>query len=361
MSLVCDAYYDMGNSKNDTGHIQEQVMAQYVKLRSQRDIECQKLKEASKILTQLNRRGGSGSWGERLLAERFLLRGALAVNVLRNKIRDDYISISEENSVPIGTIVLSNFKFRVTTPPKRHRTEFYVLLLTSGTEVKCSKVARAINYEIVFDEEFSFLVHDNFRIKLQLHSIVMKDSSLFSSIATLFKIKDCQRRAFSKLQYKNFNTCDFEETKVMKTAFKLCGETEVVSSNLHNRAWKLSLMGGCSLNDTDVGYQFRDVVVWNRRWFVLDGCLLKVYNSPSDEDFGEVLFVINLADCSLGEVKEASRTECTRRRSMVLTINEEDRAVSYYFMADDSQDLTTWLSNFNLILDLLRFKNVHNL
>mgnify|MGYP005986526489 CR=1 FL=1 len=91
--------------------------------------------------------------------------------------------------MPIGTIVLSNFKFRVTTPPKRHRTEFYVLLLTSGTEVKCSKVARAINYEIVFDEEFSFLVHDNFRIKLQLHSIVMKDSSLFSSIATLFKIK----------------------------------------------------------------------------------------------------------------------------------------------------------------------------
>ena len=83
--------------------------------------------------------------------------------------------------------------------------------------------------------------------------------------------------------------------------------------------------------------------------------------SPSDEDFGEVLFVINLADCPLGEVKEASRTECTRRRSMVLTINEEDRAVSYYFMADDSQDLTTWLSNFNLILDLLRFKNVHNL
>ena len=226
----------------------------------------------------------------------------------------------------------------------------------------------------------------------------MKDSSLFYSIATLFKVKvkkialfftsnniflfqDCQRRASLKLQYKNVNTCDFEETKVLKTAFKLCAETEVVASNLRNRAWELSLMGGCSLNEfadfsakmTNFGIQyrrcgfltmgchFRDVVVWNRRWCVLDGCLLKVYNSPSDEDFGEALFVISLADCPLGEVKEASRTECTRRRSMVLTINEEDRVVSYYFMADDSQDLTTWLSNFNLILDLLRFKNVHNL
>lgn len=313
-----------------------------------------------------------------------------SVELLTNKIREEYIEIKEKE-VQIATISVSNFKFTVNSPAtKRNETNFYILLLLNDLEVKASKFARAVSGEIKFDEKFAFSVHRNFRIKLQLYSISMKEASKLSIFSKLLPchvslnfekfynfysfLSQKDHSKSSKIQYKNPNTSDFEETEVLKTSFQLVAETEITPTSLHNKAWKLDLKNS-SLHDyvflsgkaedfkicnkkcgfLTLGIKTGEYFLWNRQWCVLDGNFLNVYNSPNDEDFASPKFVLDLFKSS--QIGLASEEICNRPRSFFVEISD----CKFFFMADNCDEMKMWISELNLVLEFLRFKNCHNL
>ncbi|KAJ3622024.1 hypothetical protein MTP99_002558 [Tenebrio molitor] len=354
------------------------VMDQLLQVKCHRDVECLKMKEASNVLQHLNNNSRYGFWYERLLAEKVLLESGHTVDLLAKKIREGYCSTSETKT-QIGTVSVENFQFQSTRQyTKSNETEFYTLLLSNGTDVKTSKIARATNGYISFSETFSFEVTPNFKILVQLYGIWMKEPPKLSTLGKYLQCKNSSSCIFSKLQYQNPNTRDIEESTVLKSSFRLLASTEICSSDLQNTKWKLASTPDSDVNDwacfsvkmdnftigvrrsgfLTLGIKHNDTFVWNRQWCVLDGSNLKIYNSPSEEDLVDGYLKVDLINCPSSEITEAPRTLCNRPRSLMVHINEDGGAVTkYFFMADNSDDLKSWMADLNLVLDLLRNRN----
>lgn len=165
---------------------------------------------------------------------------------------------------------------------------------------------------------------------------------------------------------------------MLKSSFRLLASTEICSSDLQNTKWKLASTPDSDVNDwacfsvkmdnftigvrrsgfLTLGIKHNDTFVWNRQWCVLDGSNLKIYNSPSEEDLVDGYLKVDLINCPSSEITEAPRTLCNRPRSLMVHINEDGGAVTkYFFMADNSDDLKSWMADLNLVLDLLRNRN----
>lgn len=174
-------------------------MAQFTKLKKQRDVECLRIKEASNLLHILNSSSPYAYWSEKLLAEKVLLTSGkfqkqIIINILNcflgytvdllvDKIRNEYTEIQE--SWNIGTISIDQCTFNLEDfTTKGHTTEFFVLLFANGINVRTSKIARAFNGELTFDEKFEFLINADFNVKVQIFSLVMRDAPKLQKLVT---------------------------------------------------------------------------------------------------------------------------------------------------------------------------------
>nr|XP_015839293.1 PREDICTED: uncharacterized protein LOC107398700 [Tribolium castaneum] len=340
------------------------AMDQFVQLKSRRDVECLKIKEASKVLKYLNECSRYGFWLERLLAEKVLLSSGKAVELLTTKIREEYVEVGARQ-VQIATISASNVQFQLDHVRKPNQTSFFILLLTNDLDVQTSKFERATGGQIHFDETFTFQVHRDFKIKLQLCAISMKEPPKHFALTKFLRCHKIDNTS-AKLQYKNPNTCDFEESEVLKTSFRVVAETEITVSNFHNTAWKLQQEFGLSdyvhLNTRVENFKICTQKsgfltlgqvngFWKRQWCFLDDHFLQIYNSPDEES--EPIKVLDLAKCR--KVGLASEGLCNRPRTFFVEMSDGEMC---FFMADCSSDLGAWLGELELVLDLLLYQSL---
>jgi hypothetical protein len=97
---------------------------------------------------------------------------------------------------------VENFQFQSTRQyTKSNETEFYTLLLSNGTDVKTSKIARATNGYISFSETFSFEVTPNFKILVQLYGIWMKEPPKLSTLGKYLQCKVTYKVGNFRLQF----------------------------------------------------------------------------------------------------------------------------------------------------------------
>lgn len=136
-------------------------------LRKERDIECIKLKEATNALKAL-RIQKKRNFADELVAERILLESGAKCKAIEEKIRD--LGYSEvKNRCHLASVTIGNFRFSSTIPCEDY-DNFYILIVSCGTDVKLSKtVAPTADGQILFDDLFRFEdIESNFTIKVEL-------------------------------------------------------------------------------------------------------------------------------------------------------------------------------------------------
>lgn len=141
--------------------------------------------------------------------------------------------------------------------------------------------------------------------------------------------------------YEDLLTRQYEERTVFKTSFKLCVETILTSTQLNQPSTKLiswpeifEKLDGvlehqfkCDDVDMtvslsgflDVGTLLGETYFWERKWCVLRGPNLFIYNYPQEEDFGKPVEQINLMYC-FGPIVTKVRTAWLYEASIFIKI-----------------------------------------
>lgn len=63
--------------------------------------------------------------------------------------------------------------------------------------------------------------------------------------------------------------------------------------------------------------------VWNRRWCVLEGYILKFWNYPQEQELKSPLLVIDLTHCVSNEIMMVDRSLCAKPRTLMFKTTRE--------------------------------------
>lgn len=94
--------------------------------------------------------------------------------------------------------------------------------------------------------------------------------------------------------------------------------------------------------------------MWNRRWCILNGYNINVYNYPSDEDYNNPIDVINLKNILYPYIVPANRTICSRSRTLLLHVGKERKRFEYYMSADTKEDLNKFKEIVDDVVTLIK-------
>lgn len=196
----------------------------------------------------------------------------------------------------------------------------------------------------------------------------------------------------SKIYYENVNTYEMEASAVLRPSFTCCGEFILTKDHIGSSHFILSKIPGNSRLLGDVNFSFKvnslrinsnasgfltlglpnkknEVLFWERKWCVLKGTKLSIYNYPSEEDFGEPVLSIDLKYCLIplatnfkgyprkrtfllktgrpGAVDDANNNVAFRKKSNFVL-------EKYFFTADSRKDFEMWRGELQVILNCLR-------
>lgn len=184
-----------------------------------------------------------------------------------------------------------------------------------------------------FKREFRlFSATPDFRIRIKLFCLKMRTSEElfwviwigvwrnFKENATVFQEKlNWGLCSTSKIIYQNHLTHQYEEKTVLQPSFKLCADATLTSEHINQSSAALNLdtyvfdkLEGLAEFDLtcdcvnknvmlsgflDMGTVKGEVIFWDRRWCILRGCNIWLYNYPQDELWGNSVDRINLEYC----------------------------------------------------------------
>lgn len=105
--------------------------------------------------------------------------------------------------------------------------------------------------------------------------------------------------------------------------------------------------------------------VWDRKWCILEGCVLKYWNYPSDKEYMPPLGILDLRYCVASLVKPVDKERNPWHRTFVLEMVEGNvksstpgqtmkQILREFFRADSSKELSDWCLVLNEHIALLR-------
>lgn len=117
------------------------------------------------------------------------------------------------------------------------------------------------------------------------------------------------------------------------------------------------------------GSEIGGFIVWNRKWCVLEGHVLKFWNYPREQESASPLFTIDLMLCTNDEVSTIDRRLCAKPRTILVetvlrldepseTDNKRNPIIRNLLSCDNTADLQEWMIKLNQIMAALREWNV---
>lgn len=95
---------------------------------------------------------------------------------------------------------------------------------------------------------------------------------------------------------------------------------------------------------------------WERRWCVLDGTILKIWNTPQDVDFNDPIEILYFDKCVSMTVGSANRQFCPKPRTLLLEFlfhGRENGIQQYFLNTDNVEDYEKWDAGFNEMVTFL--------
>lgn len=191
------------------------------------------------------------------------------------------------------------------------------------------------------------------------------------------------------MKYENINTCEVQESNILKSSFINCGTVLVTKENITNGALSFSQMkessplhekvqavlsiekinldvsisGFLTIGKANVDDNF---VYWDRKWCILEGSSFYVYNYPQERELEKLPEVVIDLKSALEMYDIADK--CPRRKSFIITRKSQTSASTNFFSlkhrnnsyreryllaADDRNDVGKWSGALNFVMESL--------
>ncbi|CAG9768085.1 unnamed protein product [Ceutorhynchus assimilis] len=327
---------EMGNSHEDLHQY-----SKYLDLKRFRDIECSRITQASGAIREIRHVKNKTDWKDVLFLEKILLESSERVNLLTQQINDNIYSVIPEPALHKGTIHLSNIKFPFSKTKNhkvdKHFTRFFIMTISDGSKLFISDFISEKEGTLSFNNTYIFEeVAPDFELKVKLFCVKLRTSHQFF----WEKLGGCSGCQTSKIIYEDQLTRQYKEKTVLKSSFKTFAEVNLSSAQINDTSAKINadpqIFNGLdgvmeynlkctdinisvSLSDfLDVGTLLGETYFWERKWCVLKGPNLAIYNYPQDEHFGKPVEQINLEYCFgpiITKIENCPRRRCFQLRT----------------------------------------------
>lgn len=91
-----------------------------------------------------------------------------------------------------------------------------------------------------------------------------------------------------------------------------------------------------------VGTNKNGLLLWNRRWCVINGFSLKFYNYPTDEFYNRVVETLNLKNVLCPILNPVDLSLCTRPRTLVLSMGASRQETRFLISLDKKEDVESF-------------------
>ncbi|KAL1501928.1 hypothetical protein ABEB36_007157 [Hypothenemus hampei] len=266
-------------------------------------------------------------------------------------------------------------------PPKNYE-EYFVIVLTCGKKVLASKVLIPnINGEVKEeDKTFQFKgLPTDFEISVAIYSIKIKSEERSNHNHKERRSSCPSAKGLFHSSHKVSRRDLFVDhvTSIKPSAFSFCGSSTIRCSNLkktHFRMQHVPLSSSlepwftASLR-TNVKFLKRTTgllsialdgmkrLIWDQRWCVLDGTVLRYWNYPTEEHTSDPIGTIDIS-ALIERAESPDRSLCPRPKCLCLLVKNRDNSISRYFLAANSlNDKLRWQNDINFIFDTLEAWN----
>ncbi|XP_074027412.1 uncharacterized protein [Leptinotarsa decemlineata] len=348
---------------NDTQHNETE------KLMKQINIQKERLNQVSKALLLCRSQPKYVDQDIRVEAEKITLIETCKKERMEEAVKRS-LPENKDNSNASIAITIKNLNFSRATFRTNKRNKkyswFFVCVLETGTTVLVSKLVKPEANEIFFPESFQFEGHPtDLVITIKLFAMPLRNRKM--------KKKGLEMKMAPEPSPNYFPAHSF---------FSLWGKTEinpVTISKQERHCFKLTDMPRWSLLSNTFGAEVETVLkipvmkkgfltigveeynrlpLWNNRWCVLDGCKLKYWNHPSEEQVTEPLGEMNLLDANCHQLQEVKNDLCPwPKRSFALDMKVEgyrQPVRKYFLVSDNVKEFEEWWSQINLVLEYLK-------
>ncbi|XP_048518172.1 anillin-like isoform X3 [Dendroctonus ponderosae] len=295
-----------------------------------------------------------------------------------------------ENYPHSGTLQISDLAFQLRKDhaseeePAKKFEEYFVVLLTSGKTVLASQVLLADHTGVIKSEKhFEFTgLHTDFEVNVSIYSMQVKcghstdgkhpkkERSLLSPYAKILFHLNSHKSSRRNLQVDNVSSIKPSSFTLWGSCVMCCADIQKTHFRLHHVSLQSSLdgqftaalKGDVKLSNRmggflTIGFEDKTPLVWNRRWCVLSGHLLKYWNYPSEEFNSHPVGVIDLSRAA-AQATSAVRSVCPRPKSLLLQIQSREQSVLAYFLtADTLEDKERWKTDINFVIETLECWN----
>ncbi|KAK2581358.1 hypothetical protein KPH14_008124 [Odynerus spinipes] len=337
-------------------------------------------------------------------SERLLLLSTLKKRAVLNEIKR--ISASNENAVILserGEVNISNIALCLREDILFSRnlsaemTEWFIVTVSHESMVWAT-IAMSYSTEsskLCFPGSLSIgNLTPNFKITLSVYSLQLRNTNCNKKEERSGDHNvSCPSptNLWKKVEKTRSKQNEIHCSSVRDTSFKLSGYVELTLQDIPLPSpWPLSMVPlnsmlqgtidldlSCKLHIsvTHAGFlthgdEAGGFAVWNRRWCVLEGYILKFWNYPQEQELKPPLLLIDLTHCISNEVMMVDRTLCAKPRtlmfkttrertpqdhnSMLIECGSSRTIVRNLLSCDTSNDLMIWTSKLNYVLSVLR-------
>lgn len=180
-----------------------------------------------------------------------------------------------------------------------------------------------------------------------------------------------------KIWYKDLNSAEAIAANILKTSFTQCGYFSLTKKDV-NRKNHVKLISNISSGSTlldavEMTTELKDVQLrsqtcgfltiakqnhfaWERRWCVLDGTVLKIWNAPQDVDFRSPIEILDFDKCVSLTVENANRQLCPKPRTLVLEYlcdGRKNGMKQYFLNTDNDGEYEKWDAGLKEVVTFL--------
>lgn len=126
--------------------------------------------------------------------------------------------------------------------------------------------------------------------------------------------------------------------------------------------FSVNIKSGVQLNNKISGFltigldNEHGCIIWNVRWCVLEGAILKYWNHPSEE-VTHALGSLDLSYCLEQQISAVDRSLCARPRTLMVPVKYKEGERKYLLSADKLSDMKEWEKELNYVLRALDMWN----
>lgn len=368
------------------------------------EIQQTLIHQASKALNLCNIMKKFQQSTQHIESERLLLLATLKKKAVLNEIRrisasnDNIAILSERGEIKISNIALC-LRENILSLRNQNEdiSEWFIVTVSHETTV-WGTIAMSYSAEtakICFSRSLSIRnLTPNFKIIVSVYSLQLRDANCNKREEySKHQNVSCPSptNLWKKIEKTRSKQNEVHCSSVRDTSFKLSGFVELTLQDIPlSSPWPLSMVPlnsilqgtidldlSCKLHIsvTHAGFlthgdEAGGFAVWNRRWCVLEGYILKFWNYPQEQELKTPLLLIDLTHCISNEVMIADRTLCAKPRtlmfkttrerapqdqnSMLLECESTRTIIRNLLSYDTVKDLMIWTSKLNYVLSVLR-------